>query len=429
MSRARLTVVAVLVTCCALMADAARAQEASTGRAYAGLFKVPDAPAGVSSRKMPTGLLSVRLFESAERESREGNPVDVAQRREGARAELQFARTTRRLEYAVAGGVQFETGRTGFGVDNQWIEMGARMPVTPRFSLTASERMAYSPQCVLGTFSTSQLPADNNLLAGPGSVTAAQSNMTLGAAVTAERSLSRRTTLQAAYRHDRLAAASCGVPAVDDRISLRVGRRLTRTAQLWVGGGRLRGTNHGSAGAPAATTLAEVRLEYHPAAWRRTALRLTAAPGRMAARPGQSGSTAIEGGADMEYRASANTALDLGYQRQLSYPQGTTRAVPLTTWRGSGTWEVSRTIRLTGGVARSASSAGSGQDLVSTTGVARADVLVGGAPIYLEYAWHSRRGTLQPVQSTSFERMTGQGLRVGVRLDRNLFRGHRSPVS
>lgn len=429
MSVAGLRAAAVLVMACAVMADSAHAQEGSTARAYAGLFKVPDAPVGVSSRKMPTGLLSVRLFESVERESREGRPVDVTQRREGARAELQFARTTRRLEYAAAGGVQFGTSRTGFGLDNQWLEMGARMTVTPRFSLTASERVAYSPQCVLGTFSTSQLPADNNLLAGPGSVTSAQSNMTLGAAVTAERRLSRRTTVQAAYRHDRLAAASCGVPAVDDRLSLRVGRRVTRNTQLWVGGGRARGTNHGPAGAPAATILAEVRLEYHPAAWRRMVLRLTTAPGRMTGRPGQSGRTAIEAGADMEYRAGATTALGLGYQRQLSYPQGTTRAVPLTTWRGSGTWEVSRTIRLSGGVVRSASSAGSGQDLVSTTGVARADVLAGDAPLYLEYAWHSRRGTLQPVQPTPFERMTGQGLRVGVRLDRNLFRGHRAPVS
>jgi len=428
-SRGQLVAAIVAALLSVLSADAARAEEGNSPRTYAGLFAVPDAPAGITARVRTSNFLSVRFFESIDRESLSVTPAGGWQRREGARAELQFARTARRLEYAAAGGVQFEGGRARrFGLDNQWLELGARVPVTPRFSLTASQRVAHSPQCVLGTFSTSQLPSDNNLLAGPGSVTSAQSNMTLGAAVTAERRLSRRTTVQVAYRHDRLAAASCGVPAVDDRISLRVGRRVTRNTQLWVGGGRARGTNHGPAGTPPATILAEVRLEYHPAAWRKTVLRVMAAPGRIAGRAGQPGSSAIEAGADVEYRAGATTALDLGYLRQLSYPQGTTRAVPLTTWRGSGTWEASRAMRITGSVARS-SSAGSGQDLVSITGVARADMLVGDAPVYVEFEWHSRRGTLQPVRATPLERMTGQGLRVGVRLDSSLRRGHRARAS
>lgn len=414
----RVALSVAIAACCALGPRPAGAEPADVARIYQGLFGRPDGPATLAGRRGVTNSLSVRVYEALMKEVTPGGAPDAMQHRPGLRAELRLGRSRHRLEYAVSGGVQLEGEPDRMlRLNNQWIEAGARLAVTPRFSLTASPRVAVSPQCVLGLFGTSQLPVDNNLLTGSGGLLSARSNTAWGAAVTAERAVSRRSTLQLAYRHDRLPGATCGVPTADGRASIRFGRRLSRAAEVWIGAMRVGGTNRGPNGAPMTTWLAETRLECRPPAWRRVTLRATASPGRTVSGYGEPAAAVLEGGAGLDFAALSGLRVGGGYERRLSYPQGSARPLPLATWNALAFWSARPALQLTGGFSRSSSTGDAAQALVSLNGIVRADLRVAGTAAYVEYARYQRRSAM-PIISVGPGSSEGQALRVGVRFDR-----------
>jgi hypothetical protein len=382
---------------------AAVAQEPVAGGPYRGLFAAAVAPPPAAGSFRPPELLNVSLlaFGALERDTaRQGSPVANYM---AVSAEVAAARTVRQYALELRGLTQLRRQQTpgSPNVDNQWLAAGIRALVTPRTTLTAAQRFAYSPLYTPGVLVTGDAPGGASAETGRGA--SANTNVTIASGLNVARQFSRRTTGEIGYGYDRVSFSNTGSTTSSHRTRAAVTRALRRDVALRLTQSSLWSTTTG-AGAPPPTVAHELDagIDYSPMRFRRTSLTFGIAPKFAwrkdpaampagAAEPDGRTSIMLGGFTRIDHQFTRSWRAEFEYQRTTYYLPGYNRPILADAVRGGINGSLRR--RLTTAVSAAYSNGtpdlrGSQSRVTGMTASARADFRwTRAASLYSEYRY------------------------------------------
>lgn len=394
-------VLSVIWWCAAGRATAA--QEPGAPQMSPSSSTVPAARSTASPVPGNTLWLSIRTFGSLEHDtatdptSSAAAGVRTAPSSAGSQLEVSGAHRGNRQSYELQGGSQFRGDQEhgGLAVDNQWLGATIRALATRRTTLSASQRVAYTPLYSPGSVGGATAGSE------PARGSASLSSLAVTSTAGVSTQISRATSAALEYRFDRVSFSSVGSAVATHRASADVTRAIGRSLSLKLRYGYLWSVNavHGERTSLPAHD-GEVGLTYVPTSSAKATVSVGLTP-NWTARPAQvsrsttvaelagGGLVKVGGFSKVDYALSGTWRAGLGLQRTLYFLPGYNQPVLADAFAGRVAGSLHRRLTGTLSAAYSRGTPGSERSLervTSASASARLDFRTSkSAALYAEY--------------------------------------------